>query len=268
MDILQQIIANKKADLADHKKLVAAKEFAKSPFFAQKINSLKNKLSGSNLGIIAEFKRKSPSKGIINQKADVAQVVKGYELADVAAVSVLTDHDFFMGSLQDLEIARSAIKSPLLRKDFIIDEYQILQAKALGADLVLLIASALEPGHLKGLAEFSKNLGLEVLLEVVSKEEIDNYLCDDIDFVGVNNRNLRDFSERFEVSLDLAKNIPPEFISIAESAISQVNQVVKLKEAGFRGFLIGEAFMKNNDPALACKTFVEDLNSAIAAVEK
>lgn len=210
-------------------------------------------------GIIAEFKRASPSKGLINGTASVAQVVKGYQDAGASAVSVLTDPDFFQGSLADLTAARQALTIPLLRKEFIIDRYQIAEAKAYGADIILLIAACLEATEIESLSIYAKSLGLNVLLEVHNEEELNRSLFNSIDAIGVNNRNLKDFSVSLEHSYDLVNKIPGRYIKVSESGISDPATITALRAAGFQGFLIGENFMRTDNPGAAIKEFVDQL---------
>jgi indole-3-glycerol phosphate synthase len=208
-------------------------------------------------GIIAEFKRKSPSKGIINDSATVEAVTSGYAAHGASGLSVLTDSDFFGGSLQDLTAA-TVHETPILRKDFMIDPYQIIEAKAHGAEVILLIAACLTPAEVKHLAAVANDTGLEVLLEIHTKAELD-HLCDNIDMVGINNRNLKTFEVDLAHSIALAKMLPAHLPKIAESGISDVSTIIELKKEGFDGFLMGENFMKTVDPAAAFAAFVADL---------
>lgn len=212
-------------------------------------------------GIIAEFKRASPSKGIINNLSLVQDVVKGYEAAGVSAISVLTDPSFFKGSLDDLSKAREAVSIPILRKEFVIDTYQIAEAKAYGADAILLIAAVLTTEEIKLFSAYAKELELSVLLEVHDAEELDRGIFETIDAIGVNNRNLKDFSVSIQHSLDLVNKIPDAFTKVSESGLSNPNTIKELKQAGFHGFLIGENFMKEKDPAKAIKDFAAQLRS-------
>src|SRR5690606_7614680 len=215
----------------------------------------------SRNGIIAEYKRASPSKGIINDRFTVAEVVSGYQEAGVSAVSVLTDRDFFKGSLDDLEAARAALQLPVLRKDFVIDAYQISEAKAHGADIILLIAAILTPAQVKALSEHARRLGMSVLLEVHNREELERSIVDTVDAIGVNNRNLHDFSVSLDHSLSLVEHIPDSFIKVSESGISDPATIRMLREAGFNAFLIGGDFMKTTDPAAAIKALCLELGT-------
>jgi indole-3-glycerol phosphate synthase len=218
-------------------------------------------------GIIAEFKRKSPSKGMINGSASVEQVSIGYMQAGASALSILTDKEYFGGSNEDLKVVRKYNFCPILRKDFVVDEYQIIEAKSIGADCVLLIAAALDPGKLKFLAAFAKSLGLEVLLEVHDGEELDRCLNDHVDLVGINNRNLKTFEVSLDTSLNLINKIPSNFVKISESGISDPNTMIELKKAGFDGFLIGENFMKSARPEQAAYNFIKEYRKLLTATE-
>ncbi len=216
------------------------------------------KISGSS-GVIAEFKRKSPSKGLFNAEARSSQICAGYQAAGAAGLSILSDHEFFGGSSEDIEEARPVSSIPILRKDFIIDQYQIVEAKAIGADVILLIASALSVENCGELARFAKSLGLEVLLEVHSKEELSNYSSDNIDLLGVNNRNLKTFETSTELSKELATLIPDSFVKVSESGLENPKDVKELRNFGYKGFLIGETFMKSDNPGEACRKFIGEL---------
>ena len=260
MTILDKIVVKKKEEIQAARSNVSISKLEESALFGRKCYSLKEfLLDPSRTGIIAEFKRASPSKGIINNKADVTVVTQGYASAGASALSVLTDESFFGGSVNDLIEARKANQIPVLRKEFILDEYQIIEAKALGADIILLIAAILSPEEISKLARLIKELGMNVLLEVHNREELDRSLCDDLDAVGVNNRNLSDFSVSVQHSHELVKHIPDQFLKISESGISDVKTIKELKNAGFDGFLIGENFMKENDPVKAIEQFVKEL---------
>jgi len=260
MNILDTIVAAKKKEVADKKSTIPAALLERSIYYETKPVSFKKYLLREDLsGIIAEFKRKSPSLGIINSHASVERTTIGYMQAGASALSVLTDQQFFGGKYEDLTTARKFNFCPILRKDFIIDEYQIIEAKSMGADVVLLIAAILEPEQVKQLANFAQSLGLEVLLEVHNATELQRSLNDQISAVGVNNRNLQDFSVRVETSQDLAKLIPDNFVKVSESGISKPETILALKEYGYRGFLMGEAFMKSARPEKACATFIQEL---------
>ena len=261
--ILDDIIANKRKEIEKYKPLSSIERFRKEGFFWEITNrSLKQSLlAEGSTGIIAEFKRKSPSKGWFKTKElEVEPVVTYYNSKGAAGISVLTDEVFFGGDLDDLIQTKVIADIPVLRKDFIIDEWQIAEAKAFGADVILLIAACLSPKEVKQLALFAKTIGLEVLLEIHNEEELD-HICDEIDLVGVNNRNLKTFEVDINTSLQLIDKIPVDKPAVAESGISNVETIVTLKKAGFKGFLIGETFMKETDPGNAFSTFVTELKS-------
>jgi indole-3-glycerol phosphate synthase len=258
--ILEKIVAAKRREVAEaerEKSFSSIMRQAETLAHRRRV-SFRAALAGSPCGVIAEFKRKSPSRGFINRDARVRGIVPGYEKAGAAAVSVLTDEDWFAGSFDDLSEARLLVDLPLLCKDFIIDRYQICQAKIAGADAVLLIAAALTPATARSLAAFARGLGLETLLEVHGESEL-CHLNEYVDVAGVNNRNLATFVTDVRVSFRLAGLIPAEFVKISESGISSPETVVELRKAGFRGFLMGENFMKQPDPAAALQRFVQAL---------
>lgn len=260
MNILEQIVKEKKSELTKSRKECSLKDLESFEFYSNKGVSLKKRFETEELpGIIAEFKRKSPSRGWINKDANPEIVCPSYEAAGVSAISVLTDEVFFGGSYKDLAIARTNVNIPLLRKDFMIDTYQIHEAKAWGADLILLIASAIPSELCHELAACAKEIGLEVLLEVHHENELEKYINKDIDFVGVNNRNLGTFEEAIKISHDLASKIPAGLIKIAESSIQFPSDVRSLKEAGYKGFLIGERFMRNENPGMSCREFISQI---------
>jgi len=257
MTILDNIIAHKKQEVAQRKALISVAELEKSLFFDRKTLSIRKFLDTHN-GIIAEFKRKSPSKGWINQFAEVETVTTGYAQAGVSGLSILTDHKFFGGTAADLALARTLNQVPVLRKEFIVDEFQILEAKAFGADFILLIAACCQKEEIGRWATFAKSLGLEVLMEVHEESELE--LCHPaLDVVGVNNRNLKTFEVNIENSVRLVDKIPKEFKKISESGISDSKSIHYLRQVGFEGFLIGENFMKTANPAQACSQFVAQL---------
>lgn len=260
MTILDKIVAHKKKEVARDKRETTYIELEESEYFHRETHSFKDfLLAEDRTGIIAEFKRKSPSKGIINDEALVKDVTKEYADAGASALSVLTDRNFFGGRKMDLKRARRANTIPVLRKDFMIDEYQIVEAKSLGADIILLIAAILTPAEIKNLAGLAKSLELNVLLEVHNLEELERSIDPNLDAIGVNNRNLADFTVSVENSYKLVDHIPNEFLKISESAISDQQTIRDLKKAGFQGFLIGENFMKQADPGKAMRDFVMDL---------
>jgi len=266
MNILEKIVAHKRTEIAAAKAQVSLADLEKSAYFARKSLSLKKKLlKTQNLalgpGIIAEFKRKSPSKGIINDQMPPEIVTRGYADAGASGLSVLTDSAFFGGTFTDFSAARAANPlTPMLRKDFMVDEYQLWEAKALGADVVLLIAACLSPQEINHLAQQAHLLDMEVLLEVHDRQELETSLCQHVDMVGVNNRNLKSFVTRTETSLELASLIPDEFVKISESGLKDVETILKLRQAGYCGFLIGETFMTTNDPGATLADLLNTLN--------
>ncbi len=259
MDILEKIVAYKKSEVADRKELYPTKLLEKSIYFETKPVSLKKYLTRKDKsGIIAEFKRKSPSKGMINGHAKVETVSIGYMQAGASALSILTDEHFFGGKNTDLTEARKYNFCPILRKEFIIDEYQIIEAKAIGADAILLIAECLTKEEVSKLAAFAKGLGLEVLMEIHSSDQLGK--CNpNLDIIGVNNRDLKTFEVSIQNSIELFPLIPNDFVKISESGISNPEAVVELSLVGFQGFLIGERFMKEANPHFACGEFITEV---------
>jgi len=260
MNILNKIIAHKKQEVALLKKEILLEKLVKSPNFNRTPISLKQALIDENsTGIIAEFKRQSPSKGAINENVEILDVTQGYLQANVAAQSILTDKVFFGGSVLDVMQARTVNSSiPILRKDFIVDGFQIVEAKAIGADAVLLIATCLTSEELRNYGKLAEDLGLEVLYEVHNKEELDKIELDN-KIIGINNRNLKTFEVDLEHSIELASQIPDSCVKVSESGISDPRVIVGLKEYGFQGFLIGENFMKTEDPGLSCRAFINQI---------
>lgn len=261
MNILDQINANKRQEVAEAKTKVSMEDLKASPYFNRPVNSMKAALLANKAsGIIAEFKTQSPSKGTINENAEASEVTAGYVLAGASALSVLTDERFFGGSIEDLAKARWANPTtPILRKDFIIDIYQVYESKAHGADVILLIAESLEKQLLLELTQAAKQIGLEVLVEIHGAEELDK-LNPLIDIVGVNNRNLKTFEVDMQTSVQLGSLIPGSFVKISESGISEPSSIQTLRAADFKGFLIGETFMKTEDPAKALAAFIASIN--------
>lgn len=258
MNILEAIIERKKVEVEERKAATPVEVLRLSELYARPVLSLKQfLLDESKTGIIAEFKRRSPSKGSINERADVVEVTTAYTTNGAAALSVLTDEYFFGGTTADLLKAR-VNEIPILRKDFIIDEYQIEEAKAMGADVILLIAACLTPTEVQRLAASAKQLGLEVLLELHAEEELE-HICAETEIVGINNRDLKTFKVDIERSLRMAQQIPDDKIKVAESGISSIENILLFKEHGFKGFLIGENFMKEPNPSIAFAAFVQQL---------
>ncbi len=258
MDILEKITIDKIREVALRKSMIPISQLEASLLFERETISLAKAIKNGS-GIIAEHKRRSPSKSVINNSLSVQDVALGYEDAGASGMSVLTDGKYFGGSLDDLILARAATKFPLLRKEFIVDEYQILEAKAYGADAILLIAATLSRKQIEEFSTFAKSLGLDVLCESHNEEELHNSLTETVDLIGVNNRNLKTFEVSLETSKSLSQLIPEDFVKVSESGISSVSAINELKPYGFKGFLIGENFMKTDDPGTAAKHFISQL---------
>ena len=260
MNILDTIVAKKKEEVEVKKLETSIDELIRSPLFERETYSLRSFLKDENrTGIIAEFKRKSPSKGIINDRADVIDVTWAYANYGASCISVLTDEPFFGGHANDLAKARiNAL--PLLRKEFIVDEYQVIESKALGADVILLIAACLTPAEVRQFAAKATQLKMDVLLEIHNEDEL-GHICDETEFIGVNNRDLKTFTVDLDRSIELASKIPSGKLKIAESGIRDEQTIITLKQHGFDGFLIGERFMRESDPGEAFRLFVKGLKS-------
>ena len=259
MHILEKIVEAKRKEIVLKKELISISALERSPLFDRPVNSIKHNLIYSQSDIIAEHKRRSPSKAVINNSLSIGDVVEGYSSAGVCGISILTDGQFFGGSLDDLLLARASTTTPLLRKEFILDEYQLYEAKAHGADVILLIAAILSKGQIEKLSKKANELSLEVLLEVHNEEELSKSLVTGIDMIGVNNRDLRTFRVSIETSKTLAGKIPDEFIKVSESGINDSAKIVELREYGFKGFLIGEHFMKTDNPGVSAEAFIKEL---------
>ena len=259
MSILQQIIASKKKEIALRKMVVSVAQLESSDLFNKKTKSLSKSISNSPFGIIAEHKRRSPSKATINQDLSVEEIVKGYADAGTSGISVLTDSQYFGGSLDDLLLTRASVQLPLLRKEFIIDEYQILEAKAFGADAILLIAAVLSKQEIKQLSEFAQSVALEVLLEVHNLKELEKSIMPSLNLIGVNNRNLNTFEVSLQNSIELVNDIPNDFVKISESGLTTTDDIHLLRNHGFQGFLIGENFMKTANPGKSLNQFINQL---------
>lgn len=259
-NILETIIAHKKQEVARLKSEIQVSTLVKSPGFQREpISLMKELLDPKSSGIIAEYKRQSPSKGVINDTSSIQEVTEGYLTAGVAAQSILTDKEFFGGTILDLIQARELnATKPILRKDFIVDGFQIVEAKAVGADVILLIAACLSKTELKQFGNLAEDLGLDVLYEVHSQEELDKIELDN-KIIGINNRNLKTFEVDLEHSIALAQQIPNSCVKVSESGISDPRTIIGLKEYGFSGFLIGENFMKTEDPGFSCQEFIKQL---------
>lgn len=267
-DILSEIIAHKQTEIELQKQTVSLEQLQEQAGIIIRENaahrrSMKQALAASSTGIISEFKRRSPSKGWINEAARAEEIPAAYEAAGAAALSILTDEKFFGGTLRDIRTARPLVRIPILRKDFIIDEYQLLQACIVGADAVLLIAACLSPEQCSTLTAQAHELGLEVLLEIHSPSEL-SYINKEVDMVGVNNRNLGSFVTDVENSFRIARQLreaahgPASPLLVSESGISDPETICRLRAAGFRGFLIGETFMKTATPGETLKKFIQD----------
>lgn len=270
MNILDEIVAHKRTEVQQRKELYPTKLLETSLYFSSPAVSLKKYLLRKDKsGIIAEIKRASPSKGVLNKHVSIERTSIGYMQAGASALSVLTDAKFFHGSNDDLKAARKFNYCPILRKDFTVDEYQILEAKSIGADAILLIASVLSPDEIKRFGAFAHALGLEVLLEVHSGEELARSLsaADTVDIIGVNNRDLQSFSVSLETSERLASEIPSGMVKISESGIRTAQDVQRLRSAGYHGFLIGEQFMRHSRPEEACRAFVREIRSYTSTVK-
>jgi indole-3-glycerol phosphate synthase len=260
MTILENIINNKRKELVLIREQNTFADLEKSRLFSRKTISLSEFLSDPvKTGIITEFKRMSPSKGIINSEADVREVTQGYAYAGASGLSILTDKRFFGGSTNDIMLSRELNSIPILRKDFIIDRFQILESKAAGADAILLIAAALDRNQIFELATISHSLGMEVVLEVHSPDELE-MVNEHVNIIGVNNRDLKTFGVNVNISAEMADKIPEQFLKISESGISSSLTVKYLREAGYNGFLIGEFFMSKENPASAFADFVKEIS--------
>ncbi|KQT30972.1 indole-3-glycerol phosphate synthase [Chryseobacterium sp. Leaf405] len=257
MTILDTIIQRKKEEISASKSKISIEQLKDFEFFNRKTLSLKNSVK-SKPGIIAEFKRQSPSKGIINDQFSSLEIVSEYEKYGASGISILTDRDFFGGSFEDIVSVRNSINIPILRKDFMIDEYQLYEAKNMGADVILLIAACLSPDQVNDFTELSHELGLEVLLEIHTEEELKHFYPN-IDLVGINNRNLKDFKVDLQHSVNLKNLLPKGVLSVAESGIYSIEDFNYLKEKGFNGFLMGEYFMKNENPGNKFREFVSNV---------
>jgi indole-3-glycerol phosphate synthase len=260
MNILDTIIAHKHKEVEERKSLYPIKLLEKSLYFSTEPVSLKKYLLRKDKsGIIAEIKRKSPSKGMINPYVSIERTSIGYMQAGASALSILTDKEFFGGTNEDLLTARKFNFCPILRKDFVVDEYQIIEAKSIGADVILLIAASLTPTQIIHFTKVAKSLSLEVLLEVHNQEELDSNLTAGVDLIGVNNRNLKTFEVDINLSKELSPLIPDDVLKISESGIAAASTIRELRSYGYQGFLMGENFMKHSRPEQAAKKFIDEL---------
>jgi indole-3-glycerol phosphate synthase len=263
MNILEQIKQYKVAEVNAKKSFYPIKLLEQSHYFDSACVSMKKYISDPNRsGIIAEFKRKSPSKGDINKYANVQEITLGYMQAGASALSILSDEHFFGAKKDDLQTARKFNYCPILRKDFILDEYQIIESKSMGADVILLIAKLLTKKEIKSLAQVAKSIGLEVFVEFHTEEEILENTTINYDLAGINNRNLNSFEVDIENSIRLANLLPVDVLRIAESGIESPKTIQLLKENGFNGFLIGEYFMRNSHPDKKCKELIKEISYA------
>jgi indole-3-glycerol phosphate synthase len=259
MTILEEIAEHKRKEVKSARLLNDFNKLEKSKFFRREpLQLTKFLIDDKKKGIIAEYKRKSPSSGIINEKAGIEDVTVGYASAGASGLSILTDNMFFGGTNNDLIKARELNMLPILRKDFTLDEYQIVESRSIGADAILLIAAILNKKQVKELTKLAVSLGMQVLLEIHEEKELD-YLNEYINIVGVNNRNLKDFTVNISISYTLSEKIPDEFIKISESGIASPEDIRKLRDYGYNGFLIGESFMKNDDPVKSFEKFIKEL---------
>lgn len=262
MTILDKIVENKVYEVERSKSSISISSLESSEYFHRTCNSLTKSLNAPNAtGIISEYKRKSPSKGDINIGAGVVETTQGYAQAGASCLSVLTDTVFFGGFKEDLLLARENNPDiPILRKDFMIDPYQIYEAKSWGADVILLIAACLSPNQILEFSKLAHELGMEVLLEVHDEQELNESPLEFVDVIGVNNRNLKNFSENnVNASIDLANKIPNDKTKISESCISEAETIELLKGHGYKGFLIGETFMKTSNPSKALQELIDSL---------
>lgn len=259
MNILETIVAKKRLEVESSKMLQPLELLEKSPYYNRNCISISKSLQDPGAsGIIAEHKRKSPSKGVINDQLNVQEVVSAYQDAGASAVSILTDEAFFGGSNDDILSVRNSLTIPILRKEFIVDAYQIHEAKSIGADLILLIAACLTPAEVKLFAKLANQLGMEVLLELHDEDEF-SHICDEVHLVGINNRSLKTFSVNIERSLEMAAKLPSQKIKVAESGINHASEVKMFREHGYKGFLIGENFMKTIRPGDSLRSFIKEL---------
>ena len=250
MSFLSEIIERKRQRLASAKRTIPFDNFERR----SDPHRFRQALLNDGINIIAEFKRRSPSKGVIRADADLEQIARSYEAGGAAAISVLTEEDYFSGSLDDLRTIKSIVDLPVLRKDFIFDDYQIYESAAAGADAVLLIVAALDDEKLVSLRRLAEDsLGLDALVEVHTREEMQRAIACGANVIGVNNRNLHTFEVSIETSLSLAKEAPPGTVLISESGLNNSTDLARLRDAGYHGFLIGESLMRSENPGAALR---------------
>lgn len=260
MSILENIIADKKIEVQQNKSLYPVALLEKTEAFTSPIVSLKKYLQKKDKnGLIAEFKRKSPSKGIINKYAKVEDTGIAYMQAGASAISVLTDEKYFGGKNKDLITVRHFNYCPILRKDFIVDPYQIIESRSIGADAILLIAAVLTAAEIKEFSVLANNLGMETILEIHDVKELDKGIGK-ADIIGFNNRNLHNFTCHYTNAIKAFNQLPNNLIKIAESGINTAQEAHELKAAGYDGFLIGQQFMEHSNPGFACAQFIQELN--------
>ncbi|KGO98659.1 indole-3-glycerol phosphate synthase TrpC [Novilysobacter defluvii] len=256
-DILQQILARKHEEVDQRSRIRSLDSIraraAHQPPTRGFTAAMRRKLDAGEAAVIAEVKKASPSKGLIRKDFDPAAIARSYEAAGAACLSVLTDVDFFQGSNRYLGEARAACSLPVLRKDFIVDPYQVYEARVIGADCILLIVASLEDGPLVEMSNLAHELGMDVLVEVHDIDELERALQADCDLVGINNRNLRDFSVSLDTTIQLRDAVPPDRLLVTESGIATREDVARLRAAGVDAFLIGESFMRERDPGEALK---------------
>jgi len=260
-DVLSEILSKKKERVVAAKELVPVDQLRHQGQVKAKPHALRAALRRDGINVIAEFKRRSPSKGAIRADANLIEVVKSYEAGGAVAISVLTEEDYFSGSLDDLRQVKTAIDLPVLRKDFVFDEYQVYESAAAGADAILLIVAALDEDALMSLRRLAEDeLGMDALIEVHTSDEMKRAVSCGAKIIGVNNRDLRTFAMSLETSLSLAREAPADALLISESGLHNPDDLRRLRTAGYHGFLIGETLMRAEHPAQALRRFTNDVN--------
>ena len=263
MKILDKIVEDKRLEVAKLSSTSSLKKLESKSLFSRKCISLKDSILKSPGGIICEFKRRSPSNNNINYKSNISEVVRGYEKAGAAGLSILTNKQYFDGDIKDILNIIDIASIPILRKEFIISEYQIIESKSIGSDAILLIASILSKEEIKNFSSLAKSIGLEVLYEIHDARELEKISWDNTDIIGVNNRNLDTLEIDIQNSIDVYSMIPESFVKISESGISKVETILKLREVGYQGFLIGENFMRTDDPFKSAYNFIKEVQNEI-----
>ena len=260
-DILKKIISRKKEEIQESMNQVPIERMIELSANADNprgfYNALNNKVLNHQSAIIAEIKKASPSKGVLRENFEPVEIAKSYEAAGACCLSILTDRDFFQGDPQYLIKARAAVSIPVIRKDFIINSYQVYESRAIGADCILLIASCLDDDELKNLSDLASSLGMDSLIEVHDHEDLNRALKLDLPLLGINNRNLRNFEVTLQTTIDLLSEISDDKLVITESGIKTKNDVELMNQNNVFGFLIGEAFMKEINPGQKLKEFFE-----------